>query len=315
MGSLVMPINLHRSVISLANLPPARWWVTRSRLTRSVVRRFIAGDTVDEAVAASIALQDCGIDSALDLLGENVTDANDAARAAESYIAVLDAADKAGLRSPYVSVKLTALGLDLSHETAAGNLRRILEFAAKRPSPSFVRVDMEGSAYTEATIAIVKRAHAEFSNVGIVLQSYLYRTDADVEEMIGLGIPVRLVKGAYAEPSAVAYPRKVDVDAAYRRQLAHLLASGLPTAVATHDPKMIRIAKRIMRERRLDNRQVEFQLLYGVGTDLRDDLAREGYHVRTYIPFGSQWYPYFVRRIAERPANLFFLLKSQLASK
>jgi len=301
-----MILNLHRGVLSLANLPPVERVVNKTPAVRRMVSRFIAGDTLDDALRVASALQTAGINSALDLLGENVTHEDEARRAADAYIDVLAGACKADIRSRYVSVKLTALGLDLSEELAAANLERILESA----SGAFVRVDMEGSAYTEATIRIVRDLHVRYRNLGIVLQSYLYRTDKDIQAVIDDRIPVRLVKGAYAEPSTVAYPKKADVDSAYRRQLAQLLAAKHPTAVASHDPEMIREAKRLMRERRIDNDVVEFQMLLGIRSDLRDDLKAEGYNVRTYIPFGAQWYPYFVRRLAERPANVLFVLKN-----
>jgi proline dehydrogenase len=312
-----MVLNLHRGVISLANLPQVEHRVNHTPAVRKMVSRFIAGDDLQDALRVASDLQRRGIDSALDLLGENVTHEDEARQATDAYIGVLAGAVEAGVKSPYVSVKLTALGLDISEDLAEENLRRILTAAANTPvpagdgrKPAFVRVDMEGSAYTEVTLRIVRSAHEDFKNVGAVLQSYLYRTDTDIEDMIEHQIPVRLVKGAYAEPVSVAYAKKRDVDAAYRRHLAQLLVSRHPTAVATHDPEMIRTAKRITRERRLDNEWVEFQMLLGIRSDLRDDLASEGYNVRAYIPFGSQWYPYFVRRLAERPANLLFVLKN-----
>lgn len=308
-----MVMNLHRGVVSLAHLPQVEYGVNHAPAMRRVVSRFVAGETLNDALRVADDLQRRGIDSALDLLGENVTDAGEASRAADAYIDVIAGMSSIGLRSPYVSVKLTALGLDISEDLAEENLRRILQstsHADARAGAAFVRVDMEGSAYTASTLRIVGRVHREFKNVGTVLQSYLYRTDDDIDDIIEQRIPVRLVKGAYAEPKSVAYPRKRDVDEAYRRQLARLLGSRHPTAVASHDPNMIAQAKRMMRERRLDNDTVEFQMLLGIRADLRDDLKEEGYHVRTYIPFGSQWYPYFVRRLAERPANLFFVLKN-----
>lgn len=308
-----MLLNLHRSVLSLANKNAGQSVITQLGLARGLVERFIAGETVDDALRVTLDLQQRGIGVALDLLGENVAHEEDARQATEGYIDLLSAAVDRGVRFPYISVKLTALGLDISEQIAQGNLRRILTAAGEGSigvRPAFVRVDMESSAYTEATVRIVRQARQEFDNVGIVLQAYLYRTDADVEEMIHRGIPVRLVKGAYFEPSTVAYAKKRDVDAAYRRNLARLLAAGHPTAVATHDVDMIRIAKRTMRERRLANDTVEFQLLLGIRSDLRDAIAAEGYRVRTYVPFGSHWYPYFIRRLAERPANLGFVLRN-----
>ena len=301
-----MILNLHRGVISLAQHESIERTVNNSAAVRKLVSRFIAGESLDDALRVGSTLQARGIHAALDLLGENVDDEASARRAADAYIDVLAGACQADIQSRYISVKLTALGLDLAEDLAAANLERILESS----SGAFVRVDMEASAYTEATLRIVRELHVRNRNLGVVLQSYLYRTDQDIEDVIADGIPVRLVKGAYAEPSSVAYPKKADVDAAYRRQLARLLSAKHPTAVASHDPSMIFEAKRIMRERRIDNSLVEFQMLLGIRSDLMEDLKAEGYNVRVYIPFGSQWYPYFVRRLAERPANLLFVLKN-----
>ena len=293
-------------MISIANLAPVERAVNNAAGMKRMISRFIAGDTLDEALRLAATFQGKGIHSALDLLGENVADADEARAATDAYIDVLRGLREAGSHSPYISVKLTALGLDLSEETATINLKRILQAA----DGDFVRVDMEGSAYTEATLRIVRDLHSSHPNLGTVLQSCLYRTDADLDDAIQQGIPIRLVKGAYAEPPTVAYPKKKDVDAAYRRQLAKLIGAHHPTAVASHDPEMIHEAKRLMREHRIDNDLVDFQMLLGIRADVRDGLLEEGYKVRTYIPFGSQWYPYFVRRLAERPANLLFVLKN-----
>jgi proline dehydrogenase len=297
---------LHRSVIGLAQVPPIRDFAKTSRLTRPLVHRFVAGDTPDDAIALARSLQERKIGTAFDLLGENVGTEAEATQSADDYLRVIELAQKAGIESCYISIKLTALGLDLSAASATANLRRIAESA----NGGFVRVDMEASDYTQATLDIVAEVHQDFKNVGTVLQSSLFRTDDDLEMLIENGIPVRLVKGAYLEPAAIAHQAKSEVDRAYHRQLARLLASDLPTAIATHDERIIAAAKKQIRERRRPNDSFEFQLLLGVREDLRDNLASEGYHVRVYIPFGSQWYPYLVRRLAERPANLGFMLKN-----
>jgi len=196
----------------------------------------------------------------------------------------------------------------LGDALAASNLRRIL--LAAQPSQTFVRVDMEGSAYTQQTLDIVRAAHGEFAQVGTVLQSYLRRTDADLAQMNAGGISVRLVKGAYSEPAVVAYPDKADVDAAYVRQMHALLLHGHQPAIASQDEAILREAKRFVREQHIENDRFEFQMLLGIRRDLQEALAAEGYHVRAYVPFGASWYPYFMRRLAERPANIGFILKN-----
>ena len=235
--------------------------------------------------------------------------ASEAAASTEAYIGVLTAVAEADLPPPYISIKLTALGLDLGDGLAAANLRRVLTAAQAIPG-AFVRVDMEGSAYTQRTLDIVRAAHQEFANVGTVLQSYLRRTDADLAQLNAEKISVRLVKGAYAEPAEVAYPDKADVDAAYIWQMRALLKHGYHPAIASQDEAILREAKRYVREQRIDNDRFEFQMLLGVRRDLQESLAAEGYFVRAYVPFGVSWYPYFMRRLAERPANIGFILKN-----
>ena len=294
-----------------------RWPTTRlsgrpslkNGLSKGLIQRFVAGETLPEALAAAQGLQTHQINTAMDLLGENVATEAEADAAASAYIAVLEALAVSGLPSPYISIKLTALGLDLGNDLAAFHLRRILT-AAQTGSNAFVRVDMEGAAYTQRTLDIVRAAHAEFATVGTVLQSYLYRTDADLKRLIGEGIRVRLVKGAYAEPASVAYPNKADVDAAYLRQMQALLLDGEYPAIATQDEAIIHTAKRFVREQKLPSSRFEFQMLLGIRRDLQEGLAAEGYNVRVYMPFGASWYPYFIRRLAERPANVVFVLKN-----
>ena len=280
-------------------------------LSRNVVRRFVAGETLDDAIATGRRLQGANITSALDRLGENVTTVHEAQEATDAYIRTLDALAHSHLPSPYVSVKLTALGLALGDEVAAQNLDCIL-VAASSIKDAFVRVDMEGSVYTQRTLDLVRAGFAEFGNVGTVLQSYLRRTDNDLQQLLSDGIRVRLVKGAYAEPSSVAYPDKADVNRAYARQMQELLLHGKRPAIATHDESLIHEAKRFVREHRIPNDRFEFQMLLGVQRDLQKGLAEEGYHVRAYVPFGAAWYPYFTRRLAERPANVGFVLRNLL---
>ncbi len=293
-------------MLSLADNRAIRRMLVQNGMSKGLVQRFVAGESLEDALAAARSLQARGLDAALDLLGENVSSEAEAQAAGDAYIGVLEAAS-GGLSRPYVSVKLTALGLDLGDSLAAGHLRRILQAARAQ---AFVRVDMEGSAYTQRTLDIVRAAHDEFPDTGTVLQSSLRRTDADLAALIADRISVRLVKGAYAEPPAVAYPNKPDVDAAYIRQMHCLLQDGVRPAIASHDEAILRAAKRFVRQERIGNDRFEFQLLLGIRRDLQESLAAEGYHVRAYVPFGASWYPYFMRRLAERPANVGFILRN-----
>ena len=235
----------------------------------------------------------------------------EAETAAQSYAHSLQALAAMQIPAPYLSVKLTALGLNLGTAVAVKNLGLLLS-SAQSIQGAFVCVDMEGSAYTQRTLAIVRAAFAEYGNVGTVLQSYLRRTDADLEILLTDGIRVRLVKGAYAESSATAYPDKVDVDRAYLRQMRRLLRYGKKPTVATHDETILCEAKKQIREEKLPDGAAEFQMLYGIRRDLQESLVAEGYLVRVYLPFGPAWYSYFMRRLAERPANIGFILRNLL---
>ena len=304
-----MPLNSRAVMLALADNDTIKRTLVQNGMSKGIVQRFVAGETLEDALDAARRLQEKKIGAALDLLGENVATEQEACAATDAYIEVLDAFAKAALPSPYISIKLTALGLDLSDAMAAQNLFRILE-AARAHADAFVRVDMEGSAYTQRTLDIVRAARREFKNVGTVLQSYLRRTDADLDLLIEEGTPVRLVKGAYAEPPAVAFPDKGDVDAAYVRQMKLLLQHGEHPAIATQDEAILHEAKRFVRENGVGNDRYEFQMLLGIRRDLQEGLAAEGYHVRAYVPFGASWYPYFMRRLAERPANVAFILRN-----
>jgi proline dehydrogenase len=240
----------------------------------------------------------------LDHLGENVADAAEAKAAALDYINILDRICDTGLEAN-ISIKLTALGLDVGEGLCRENLAALLQRA--RTCDIFVRVDMEGSDYTQRTISIVQEMHREFDNVGTVIQTMLYRSPNDIERLIASKTRVRLVKGAYLEPASVAFPKKVDVDAQYVQLMHELLARGAYPAIATHDEKMIEEARRFAAEEGISRARFEFQMLYGIRRDLQERLAREGYNVRVYVPYGTQWYPYLTRRMAERPANLMFV--------
>ncbi len=306
-----MPLNSRAVMLALADNQTVKRTLVQNGMSKGIVQRFVAGETLEDALATARRLQERKIDTALDLLGENVATEGEAQDGTEAYIRVLDAVAETGLPRPYISIKLTALGLDLSDALAAQNLFRLLTAARVHPD-AFVRVDMEGSAYTQRTLDIVRAAHREFGNVGTVLQSALRRTDDDLALLIGEGTSVRLVKGAYAEPPAVAFPDKADVDAAYVRQMRELLLHGNRPAIATHDEAILHEAKRLVRQYGVGNDRYEFQMLLGVRRDLQETLALEGYHVRAYVPFGASWYPYFMRRLAERPANVGFILRNLL---
>ncbi|HET7036075.1 MAG TPA: proline dehydrogenase family protein [Thermomicrobiaceae bacterium] len=299
---------LRSAMLALAGNDWVSERVTHANLSRDLALRFVAGDTFEEAAEVVRRLNRRGVTVTLDKLGENVASAEAATAASSEYRAILQRIKAEGIDSA-ISVKLTMLGLDIDEQLCRANLRPILETAAELDS--FVRIDMEGSAYTARTLAIFYDLHAEFGDhVGIVLQSYLYRTEQDVQTAIERGARVRLVKGAYLEPPSVAYPRKPDVDAAYRREMEQLLEHGTYPAIATHDEAIIRVARGFTQRLGIGTDRFEFQMLYGIRRDLQRQLTGDGYHLRIYVPFGAQWYPYFMRRMAERPANLLFVLRN-----
>jgi len=289
---------------------------TSSGLAWRGARRFVAGTTIDEAIAVVAALNEADLRVTLDHLGENVATRAEAEASADAYIEALDRIRAAGVYSG-ISLKLTALGLDQGDALAEDLLRRVLERAAIFDPPVFVRIDMEGSPYTQRTLDIFRRVRADHGHVGIVIQSYLRRSDDDIADLIALGAPVRLVKGAYLEPEAIAYPDKAEVDAAFVRQARALLAPeararGVFAALATHDEVIIDWAKAHARAHGIPPDAFEFQMLYGIRRDLQRALVAEGYRMRVYVPYGRQWYPYFMRRLAERPENLAFILRGVL---
>jgi proline dehydrogenase len=281
----------------------------RSSVSRRVARRFVAGETLDDALEAAREVNRALQLASLDLLGENVSDEAGARRAADEYIAIFDRIAQEHLDAN-VSLKLTQLGLDLNEELCQELLEKIVAHAASQSN--FVRVDMEGSAYTQRTVEMVKRVRSEYSNVGTVMQAYLYRAERDVQDLLAVGCRLRLCKGAYQEPPEVAFPKKADVDASYVKLMRVLLASGIYHGIATHDPAMIRATLDFVREQNIKRDRFEFQMLYGIRTDLQQKLVRDGFRVRVYIPFGVDWFPYFMRRLAERPANVTFFLRNLL---
>jgi len=316
---MLRPLLLH-----LSHTRWARHFVSRFHFARWAAARFVAGETIEAAIAAIRALNAKGLNASLDHLGENVTTAADAARATEDYLCALDQIAASGIRSN-ISLKLTQLGLEVDEALCRHNLRRILEKA--QATQNFVRLDMESTAYTDQTIALFRALHREFDNLGLVLQAYLYRTEKDLITLVEEKARIRLCKGAYDEPPDKAFPHKAEVDANYLKLAQNLLdhAQALPpaadagrqpplAAIATHDEKIIAAAKTYAAAaaRNIPREYFEFQMLYGIRRDLQEQLAAEGYPVRIYVPYGTEWYPYFMRRLAERPANMWFFLSQLL---
>jgi proline dehydrogenase len=270
-------------------------------------RRFIAGETIDEAVAAVADLPGKGLLLTLDYLGESVASAEAGAATTTDHVAIIDAIVASGIERN-ISLKLTQLGLDVDRATAVDNMRRILEPADA--NGFFVRIDMENSPYTDATLGILDTLWQQgHHNIGTVIQSYLKRSEADIRRLNAIGARVRLVKGAYKEPKTVAFQKKSEVDASYVELMRLLLDEGTYPAIATHDPHMIDATRAYAKSKGYANDRFEFQMLYGIRRDLQTSLVQEGYRVRVYVPFGKQWYPYFMRRLGERPANVAFVLR------
>ena len=302
---------LRSALLYLSNRQSLFNFVKNNFLARRFAQRFVAGETLDTAVAAVKALNAKGISASLDLLGESVTNEAAARQTGREYLRILDRLHADGLDAN-VSLKLTAMGLDISEDLCVAVTQSVLERA--REHGSFVRIDMEGSAYTERTLRIFyDRLYPSYKeHVGIVLQSYLYRTADDVKCATKTRTRVRLCKGAYQEPASVAYPDKKEVDANYVRCMHVLMEEGNYPGLATHDPAIITEAKRFAADRSIGPTRYEFQMLYGIRRDLQEQLVRQGYRMRVYVPFGTQWYPYLMRRLAERPANLAFITVSVL---
>jgi proline dehydrogenase len=280
---------------------------------RAFARRFIAGETVDDAIAAVRVINAQGLHSTLDYLGESVTSLAGADTATREYLSLIEQVDRAGVERN-LSLKLTQIGLDVDRAICVDNLRKILKTAEQ--CGFFVRIDMEGSAYTETTLEIFETIWGlGHRAVGVVLQSCLYRTEKDLDRVTVLGARIRLVKGAYREPKNVAYQLKSDVDAAYVRLAQRLLTGGHYPAIATHDEEIHAELKRFASDRHIDAERFEFQLLYGVRRDVQNRLHAEGYRVRVYVPFGKEWFPYFMRRLGERPANVGFVIRALVAER
>lgn len=295
-------------------------WLSRLRITRwvanhglglRVARRFVAGASLDEAVEAARALNAAGIRAMLDLLGENVASREQALAAADAYIGILKRIRDESLTDANISIKLTQLGLDIGDDLCLENAERVLDAA----NGTLVMIDMEGYDYVEPTLRVLRRLRERSDGVGVCIQAYLRRTDEDVRMLAELGCPVRVCKGAYLEPEEIAYAKRSEVDASYARAMAALLRAGNEVHIATHDPKLIDEGLRLVREERIPKDRFEFQMLYGIRKDLQQKLSEEGHPVRVYIPYGGEWYPYLTRRLAERPANLWFFLRALLRWK
>ena len=285
-----------------------RQFSERSAVGKKLSSRFVAGMTVEAALEAAAQMNAEGISVSLDSLGESVTEVAQAHQSASIYHEVLDAIQTRGLKAN-VSVKLTQIGMDLDPELAESIVRGMLVHAEE--ANTFVRLDMEGSEYTEATVEMTERLNERWpGRVGTVLQAYLYRTADDAKRLVEQGIRIRLCKGAYKEPAELAFPDKTDVDRNYTDLMIYLASSGVFCGMATHDEKIIDAMRQVVEKTGLAKDQFEFQMLFGVRRDLQRKLAAEGYGVRVYIPFGPEWYPYFMRRLAERPANVLFLAKN-----
>jgi proline dehydrogenase len=297
---------LRSALLYLSDQPQVFRFIRNNKLAKSFANRFVAGETLDTALAAVTRLNARGITASLDLLGESVHNEAEARAAGDAYVAMLDRIYERKADAN-VSVKLTAMGLDISEDLCVAIMHKILQRA--KEYQTFVRIDMEASEYTQRTLDLFEQRlyPAYRENVGIVLQSYLYRTFADVERANLIKARVRLCKGAYKEPETVAYPDKKDVDTNYIRSMHELMLKGNYPGIATHDESIIRDAKEFAKENRIAPNRFEFQMLYGVRRDLQDKLVREGYRMRVYVPFGTQWYPYLMRRLAERPANVAFI--------
>ena len=300
---------LRSTLLKLSESPGFADWVTSNSTTRRMARRFVAGETLDDAIIAARACNSHGMYTSLDYLGENVATVADAQHARDAYMQIFDRIAEERLHAN-VSCKLTQLGLDLSPDFCEGLLLSIVERAAGYEN--FLRVDMESSLYTQRTIDLVKRVRARNPAMGTVIQSYLYRSEGDVQDLLTYGCRIRLCKGAYKESDEVAYARKKDVDGNYVRLMQMLLSSGFYHAIATHDPRMIAQTIRFAAAKQISKDDFEFQMLYGVRTDLQRQLVKDGYRLRIYIPFGRDWFPYFMRRLAERPANLGFFVRNFL---
>ncbi|MFI5105517.1 MAG: proline dehydrogenase family protein [Terriglobales bacterium] len=300
--------------VGLSENRTLRNFAERSRVGRRVSSRFVAGTEIADAVRATQAVNRAGMSVSIDNLGENVTNPDEARRSASLYHEILDAI-VANQLNANISLKLTHMGLDVDEKLAREIVSGLVAKAAAMNPPGFVRVDMEGSPYTQRTLDFVHELHRMPGNgnsVGTVMQAYLKRSESDVEKLLAEGIRIRLCKGAYKEPASIAFESKDEVDASYIRLMKTLMKSGIYHGLATHDENIIRAAQAFATAEKLARDSFEFQMLYGIRRDLQQSLVRDGWRMRVYIPFGTEWYPYFMRRLGERPANVLFIMKNML---
>jgi proline dehydrogenase len=302
--------------VRLSENPSLRTFAERSSLGRRLSNRFVAGTEIADAVRATQAINRASMSVTIDNLGENVTNPDEGRHSAQLYHQILDAIATHQLNAN-ISLKLTHMGLDVDEKLAREIVSGLVTKAASMDPPGFVRVDMEGSPYTQRTLDFVHELHrmpGNANSVGTVIQSYLKRSESDIEKLLAERIRIRLCKGAYKEPAEIAFPAKSDVDANYVKLMKILMTSGIYHGLATHDESIIQQAQAFAIREKLSRDSFEFQMLYGIRRDLQRKLARDGWRVRIYIPFGSEWYPYFMRRLGERPANVLFIARNLLRS-
>ena len=300
--------------VSLSENRSLRSFAERSALGHRVSGRFVAGTEIADAVRVTQTVNSAGMSVSIDNLGENVTNPEEARHSAQLYHQILDAIAANHLNAN-ISLKLTHMGLDVDEKLARDQVSGLVAKAATMTPPGFVRVDMEGSPYTQRTLDFVHELHRTPGNgnsVGTVIQAYLKRSEKDVEDLLAERIRIRLCKGAYKEPASIAFEEKAEVDANYVKLMKILMKSGVYHGLATHDERIIRQAQAFARHEKIDRDSFEFQMLYGIRRDLQQDLVRDGWRMRVYIPFGTEWYPYFMRRLGERPANVFFIARNLL---
>lgn len=296
---------IRQALFQLSQQRQLRDFATHNSLAQKMARRFVAGESLDEALAAVGQINRHGMTATLDHLGENVSSRREASDAVRDYCKIIHEINQVGVECN-ASLKLTQLGLDLGQDVALDNLRCVLDEAAQ--VDTFIRIDMESAEYTDRTLQVFHRVFEDYKNVGVVIQANLYRSEKDLEQLVQAGARVRLVKGAYLEPPAVAFQSKADVDANFVGLMRRLLTGGNYPAIATHDPNMIDAAKQYAVQQSINQSQFEFQMLYGIRRDLQTQLVHQGYNMRIYVPYGTHWYPYLMRRMAERPANVMFVL-------
>jgi len=302
---------LRSALLYLSGQPGLRRWTENSSLADRVTKRFVAGQTLEDELATCQRLNRDNILASVDFLGENVHSIEEARQSRDTYLRIQQEIHARAIRST-VSIKLTQFGLDFSKEACLANVEPLV--AQAQAMGSRVEIDMEASSYVDRTLDIVCELHERYGSVRAVIQAYLFRSAKDIQMLNGRGIPIRLCKGAYKEEPDIAYAKKTDVDAAYVRLMEQMLLEGVDAAIASHDESIVRLAQRYTRERAIPPERFEFQMLFGIRRDLQRELVKAGYRLRLYVPYGDAWYPYFMRRLAERPANVLFLARNLIRS-